>query len=166
MISTQRNQQYDDERNYQQGRLVWKWNRLRARGRQPKVERTVQSFLLMCIVMCCLIDVGNTQFISEAQHNGHSINSLDAKDSLRAAKMARLDAQLLSQLKDTPRQVTSTSQQISSSCHDNQLYRNPINGRDCAQHKNSSCIYHDGLTDTQIINLIKSCPISCSVPCE
>ena len=53
-------------------------------------------------------------------------------------------------------------------CHDLRGYRSPINGLGCQQHFGSDCESwrHIGLTDVQIVELHRSCPVACRTDCE
>jgi len=141
---------------------IWTYHRLMPRGRQPKVERTNKYFLMIFMVMCCIIDVGNTQFISRGQKYEYAFATINVNHSSRVVNMASgLHARILSQSNDFLNCQYSTL-----GCADKESYRNPIDDLDCAKHEHTNCIYRDDLNHDQIIDLIKNCPISCKVPCE
>lgn len=55
-----------------------------------------------------------------------------------------------------------------STCHDSKFYHNPLTGKSCDYHNNTNCFFSKnmGLTDSQLDELLSSCPISCRVPCN
>jgi len=141
---------------------IWTYHRLMPKGRQPKVERTKKYFLMIFMVMCCIFDVGNTQFISRGHKYEYAFATINVNHSSRAVKVASgLHARMISQSKGFIDYQYSTL-----GCDDEESYRNPIDGLDCAKHEHTNCIYRSDLNHNQIIKLIRSCPISCKVPCE
>ena len=64
-----------------------------------------------------------------------------------------------------PSQVPSSSPTFS--CHDMDVYRSPINGLTCAQHRNTNCLSwrHIGLNMTELETLVRSCPQTCRIEC-
>lgn len=52
-------------------------------------------------------------------------------------------------------------------CHDLASYRSPINDFTCRDHRNTDCTKwkYLGLTDYQVLELLRSCPVSCRVDC-
>jgi hypothetical protein len=52
-------------------------------------------------------------------------------------------------------------------CHDLESYRSPLNKLTCRDHRNTDCSMwkYFGLTDEEILELYRSCPVSCSVDC-
>jgi len=53
-------------------------------------------------------------------------------------------------------------------CHDKRTYRSPINGLGCEQHVGSDCERwrHIGLSETQVVELHRECPVACRTDCE
>ncbi len=52
-------------------------------------------------------------------------------------------------------------------CHDLESYRSPINELRCRDHRHTNCVKWKclGLTDADIVDLLRSCPRSCNVDC-
>ncbi len=52
-------------------------------------------------------------------------------------------------------------------CHDQPLYRSPINNLTCDDHGGTNCVHWRilGLNTTQLAELIEKCPITCRIPC-
>ena len=52
-------------------------------------------------------------------------------------------------------------------CHDLESYRSPLNKLTCRDHRNTDCSMwkYLGLTDEDVLDLYRSCPVSCSVDC-
>jgi len=52
-------------------------------------------------------------------------------------------------------------------CHDLESYRSPLNELTCRDHRNTDCSKwkYLGLTDEEVLELYRSCPVSCSVDC-
>lgn len=52
-------------------------------------------------------------------------------------------------------------------CHDLKSYRSPLNELTCRDHRNTDCSMwkYLGLTDEEVLELYRSCPVSCSADC-
>lgn len=65
----------------------------------------------------------------------------------------------------SPSHMPSTSPTLI--CHDEPMYRSPINGLKCSDHEGTSCLQwrYLGLTLDDLEELITNCPVSCNIDC-